>query len=89
MELRESGTEEIVAAEMILLRKLAGLLLALFGVLVLCGSVLSFADPKEAKLADDTDPFGTPPSRLSSLCVGVVSMAVVISGLRMMRAPRS
>lgn len=40
---------------------------------------LAAADPLSAKMADDNDPFGPPPSRISSVAGGLVS-ALVFGG---------
>jgi hypothetical protein len=51
---------------------------ALIGLLLAAVSVLALVDPEGTKMADDADPFGTPPSRMSSLIrLGVAALLVV------------
>jgi uncharacterized membrane protein YfcA len=71
------------------LRKVSGAFIVLFALMVLFVSTLSFIDPKGTKMADDNDPFGEPPSRLASVCVGAISLAIGIGGLRMIQKRRS
>ena len=70
---------------MLALRKASGAFIVLFALMALFMSALSVIDPKGAKMADDNDPFGEPPSRLSSVCIGVISLAIGIGGLRMIQ----
>ena len=50
---------------------------AVIGVVLAGLSVVALFDPEGTKLADDTDPFGTPPSRTSSLIwLGVATLLV-------------
>jgi hypothetical protein len=74
---------------MITPRKVAGAFIALFALMILFVSVLSFVDPKGAKMADDSDPFGNPPSRLSSVCIGGIALAIGIGAVRMMQKRNS
>lgn len=55
---------------------LAGLVLTVFAAIFFLVSLLAIIDPVGTKMADDNDPFGSPPSRLSSvlLCGGAVGL---------------
>jgi len=58
-----------------------GVSLATIGVILLIVSVFAFLDPVGTKMADDTDPFGTPPSRLASFLTGLLSLGAASIGL--------
>jgi hypothetical protein len=47
----------------------AGLVLLLSGIVGTAVALLSIFDPVASKMADDGDPFGTPPSLFSSLVI--------------------
>ncbi len=49
------------------LRKGAGFMIALFGLLGTGVGILAILDPAGSKMSDDSDPFGTPPSLLESV----------------------
>ena len=59
---------------------LAAMLIAV-GVLLFAVSILAIFDPVGAKAADDADPFGEPPSRLSSIGMALGSAALVAAGI--------
>lgn len=58
---------------------LIGSLLVLLGLIGSAVSVLALIDPVGTKAADDSDPFGVPPSFLESL--GVLGSYLAIGGL--------
>jgi hypothetical protein len=58
-----------------ILRVTAGLGLILFSFLAGALSVVAIIDPAGTKMADDNDPFGPPPTRLSS--AGMLSIFIV------------
>ena len=60
--------------------RVSGLFLLISG--LICGTValLSILDPVASKLADDGDPFGTPPSQLDSLLILLVYFGVSCVG---------
>jgi hypothetical protein len=63
----------------------AGLSLILLS-LVACGvSIIAIVDPVGTKMADDNDPYGSPPSRYSSLAILSVSVAVGAAGICLVR----
>ena len=53
-----------------------GLFLLLGGLVAAALSLFCIIDPVGCKLANDGDPFGTPPSRLSSLLILLVYLGV-------------
>jgi hypothetical protein len=53
-----------------------GLFLLLSGLFGTAVCLLSIVDPVASKMADDGDPFGTPPSRLDSLLILLVYLGV-------------
>jgi hypothetical protein len=55
---------------------IAGLFLLLGGLVATAVGLLCIIDPVGCKMADDGDPFGTPPSLLSSLSLLVVYLGV-------------
>jgi hypothetical protein len=65
----------------------SGVILLLVGLLMSAISVLAMIDPAGAKAADDTDPFGVPPSVLSS--VAMLSVFLCVCGLGIFLAWRS
>src|SRR4051812_20939696 len=64
-----------------------GVVLLLVGLLMSAVSVLAIIDPAGAKAADDNDPFGLPPSLLSS--VAMLSVFLCVFGLGVLVAWRS
>jgi len=58
----------------------SGLILLLIGSLGIAASLFEIFDPSGSKMADDGDPFGTPPSLLSSLFILFVSLCVCGAG---------
>lgn len=61
----------------------AGLLLLVIGFMIFAVSIFSFIDPAASKLMDDGDPFGPPPSRLSSAAYGGFGLLLCGIGLFM------
>jgi len=57
------------------------LLLLLVGPLGSAVSMLAFIDPVWERVADDNDPFGVPPSRLSSLLIHLMFLCVGALGI--------
>ena len=57
-----------------------GVVLVAFGFVAVLVSIFSIADPVGAQLSNDADPFGEPPSRLSSALLAVVYAAVTVFG---------
>src|SRR5919106_5126034 len=58
----------------------SGLILLLIGVLGTAGSLFEIFDPAGSKMADDADPFGPPPSLLSSLVILSISICFCGAG---------
>ncbi len=52
--------------------RVSGLFLLISGLIGSAVALLSILDPVASKLADDGDPFGTPPSRFDSLLILLV-----------------
>jgi hypothetical protein len=67
-----SSTKTIAAA--------SGLILLLVGFLGSAASLFEIFDPAGSKMADDADPFGTPPSLLSSLVILFISLCICGAG---------
>jgi hypothetical protein len=57
-----------------------GLVLLVVGFLGVAVSVFAILDPAGAKMADDANPFGAPPSLLSSVLIFVFYLAVCVLG---------
>lgn len=56
--------------------------------LIACGAlVLAIFDPVGTKAADDTDPFGTPPSRIGSAVELCISAAIGAAGIYLILKP--
>jgi len=55
--------------------KILAFVVLIASVLVLVFSIIAFIDPADAKLSDNGDPFGTPPSRVS---IGIEIAASII-----------
>ncbi|NOT46260.1 MAG: hypothetical protein HOP17_00725 [Acidobacteria bacterium] len=47
-------------------RVISGIIVSLFGAVGLLFGLIAILDPVGTKMADDPDPFGTPPSRIES-----------------------
>jgi hypothetical protein len=62
----------------------SGLILLLIGFLGTAGSVFEIFDPAGSKMADDADPFGTPPSLLGSLVMLFISLCICGAGAFLM-----
>ena len=60
--------------------RVSGLFLLISGLICSTVALLSILDPVASKLADDGDPFGTPPSRLDSLLILSVYFGVSCVG---------
>jgi hypothetical protein len=58
----------------------SGLIPLLIGFLGTAGSVFEIFDPAGSKMVDDADPFGTPPSLLSSLVILFISLCFCGAG---------
>ncbi len=56
------------------------LILLLIGFLGTAASLFEIFDPAGSKMADDADPFGTPPSLLSSLVILFISLCICGAG---------
>jgi hypothetical protein len=68
----------------------SGLSLVLLALVVAGLAIFAIIDPVNAKMADDNDPFGPPPSRLSSLAILGGSVGVGFAGVYLVsRAFRS
>ena len=64
---------------------IAGIGLVLFS-LVACGvSLIAIIDPVGTQMADDNDPFGTPPSRRFSVSALCVFIAIGAAGVYVVR----
>ena len=59
---------------------ISGLFLLLFGCVGTVISILAIFDPVGTKMADDGDPFGTPPSLLNSLLILFVYLCLCGAG---------
>ena len=66
------------------IRVIAGLWLLLAGVLGVIVCLVAIVDPVGTKMADDNDPFGNPPSRISSLAWATGFGAVGACGFLLM-----
>jgi hypothetical protein len=64
-----------------ILRIVIGIVLFLFGFIGIVVGIIGLIDPVGSKMADDSDPFGTPPSFLESLLMTVVYFAIAGSGI--------
>ena len=62
----------------------SGLILLLIGFLGTAGSVFEIFVPSGSKMADDADPFGTPPSSLSSLVILFICLCICGAGAFLM-----
>ena len=56
------------------------LILLLIGLVGITGSLFGMFDPIGAKMSDDSDPFGTTPSLLSSVLMLLVYLAIGVAG---------
>jgi hypothetical protein len=72
-----------------LLAKLSGALLSAFAVAGCVFSVLALLDPRGTQHANDSDPFGTPPTTGESLLYLAVWLLVLGLGLWLSFRPRS
>ena len=63
-----------------LLLLIGGIFVSLGGLLGVGMGILAILDPVGTKLADDTDPFGTPPSILGSIVITIVCAMIVAGG---------
>jgi len=64
-----------------------GLGLILFSLIFCAITLLAVIDPAGAKMADDNDPFGPPPSRLSSLALLGAFIGVGAAGVYLVARP--
>jgi len=60
---------------------IAGLRLSFFSLVSCVLFLIALVDPAGAQMADDSDPFGTPPSLLYSASGFIVSAIVGVAGL--------
>jgi hypothetical protein len=60
-------------------KAIAGCILFVIGVFAALVTIHAILDPVGAKMSDDADPFGTPPSRVSSLFM--LLLWLVVSGI--------
>jgi hypothetical protein len=61
-----------------------GLILLLFGILGVGLGILDILDPAGTKMADDSDPFGTPNTLTESLTLTAIFAVVLLSGLSLL-----
>jgi hypothetical protein len=59
-----------------IIARIVGLFLLIGGLIAVAVGLLCIIDPVGCKMADDADPFGTPPSLLSSLLILLVYLGV-------------
>jgi hypothetical protein len=73
--------------------RVSGLFLLISGLIGTAVALLSIIDPVASKMADDGDPFGTPPSLLSSASILLVYLGVAGIGAflvwKSVRKPRA
>ncbi|MGO1068591.1 hypothetical protein [Lysobacter sp. CA199] len=65
-----------------------GVLICLVALMVAAFAMLALLDPAGAQLANDADPFGTPPSTAALLGRLAVSLAVMAGGIWLLLRPR-
>jgi hypothetical protein len=65
------------------MRKFIGILLAAFGSLILAFAAMTLIDPSGSQMADDTNPFGMPPSGLRSFTAGLFGFAAAFAGWKL------
>ncbi len=58
-----------------------GAVVCICAVIMFIASVVAILDPVGTKMADDSDPFGEPSSKISSAVMGAASFAVGIGGI--------
>jgi hypothetical protein len=68
-----------------IIHAVGGLSLCSIAVIVFLVGVVAVIDPAGTKMADDGDPFGTPPSRLGSAVVCLEGIGLFIGGCLLMR----
>jgi O-antigen ligase len=68
-----------------LLLLVGGILLSLGGLVGIGLGLIAIIDPVGTKMADDSDPFGSPPSVLGSVLITIVFALVVVGGFAMIR----
>src|SRR5262245_36222501 len=67
------------------LRVVLGSAMILLGWIIAVIGIVAIVDPIGTKMADDGDPFGTPPSRLTSATITSLSILVVVGGVLLVR----
>jgi UPF0716 family protein affecting phage T7 exclusion len=65
--------------------RVSGLFLLISGLIGSAVALLSIIDPVASKMTDDGDPFGSPPSRLSSVLILLVYFGVSCVGAFLVR----
>jgi UPF0716 family protein affecting phage T7 exclusion len=65
--------------------RVSGFFLLISGLIGSAVALLSIVDPVASKMADDGDPFGTPPSRLTSLLILLIYLRVSCPGAFLVR----
>ncbi|MBF0215853.1 MAG: hypothetical protein HQL30_02545 [Candidatus Omnitrophica bacterium] len=63
------------------IRKIAGIVSIIIAVIGIIGGLLEILDPVGSKMADDADPFGTPPTLAQSIRFIVYSVLLGILGV--------
>ena len=58
----------------------SGFVVVLVGLVGAGLGLIAIIDPVETKMADDLDPFGTPPSRIGSAAISLIFILVVVFG---------
>lgn len=66
-----------------LLLLLGGILVCFVGLAGMAVGVIAILDPVGTKMADDSDPFGPPPSILGSIVITIVFALIVAGGFVM------
>lgn len=66
-------------------RAIGGVTLCSVAVIVILVGLVAVIDPVGTKMADDGDPFGKPPSRLSSALICLAGIGIFTGGRWLMR----
>ena len=69
-------------------KRFLGVLFVVGAVLVLPMLFLALFDPTAFKAADDTDPFGAPPSRFTLALATLITAGIGVLGARFLRMPK-
>ncbi len=70
-----------------IIRLAFGILLSLFGLMGIFFGVLSIYDPIGAQLADDHNPFATPPNISESIRVTALYVFILLAGILLLFGP--